>query len=79
MDTKTAKSKTTKHNWQEHNLGCHDHAQNAGVRGRPIAQNEIDIGKSLNWPLVKSADLLKDYLKGLDVVIMANILVGGLP
>ena len=43
------------------------------VKNLRPTQNEIDIDKSLNWPLVKSSALLKDYLKGQDVVIMAPI------
>ena len=37
-------------------------------------QNEIDIGKSLNWPLEKNSAQLKDFLKGTNVVIMAPII-----
>jgi len=37
-------------------------------------QNEIDVGKSLNWPLVKDTALLKDYIVGKGVVIMAPII-----
>ena len=37
-------------------------------------QNEIDVDKSLSYPLAKDAKLLKDYLEGKDVVIMAPII-----
>ena len=37
-------------------------------------QNEIDIGKSLNYPLEVDPKLLKDYLIGKDVVIVAPII-----
>ena len=37
-------------------------------------QNEIDIGKSLNWPLEKNSAQLKEFLKGNNIVIMAPII-----
>ena len=44
------------------------------VKNLRPTQNEIDVGKSLKWPLVKDTTLLKDYLVGKNVVIMAPII-----
>ena len=37
-------------------------------------QNEIDINKSLNWPLEKKSEQLKTFLKGSNIEIMAPII-----
>ena len=45
-----------------------------GVSELRPTQNEIDIEKSLNYPLEVDSKLLKDYLVGKNVVIMAPII-----
>lgn len=45
-----------------------------GVSDLRPTQNEIDVQKSLSWPLKKDAKGLRDYLEGNDVVIMAPII-----
>ena len=45
-----------------------------GVSNLSPTQNEIDVQKSLSWPLQKDAKGLQKYLEGVNVVIMAPII-----
>ena len=45
-----------------------------GVSNLRPTQNEIDVQKSLSWPLTKDPKGLNDFLEGNDIVIMAPII-----